>query len=317
MPGSPTCRSPRAVSKRPRASRKCKRRAPKFRPSSSRAAPSHRASRARGGARTSSATPTLRAACREAIRTRVTAQFSICRSPRVSPPRSAVPNSSPSRSQSPRSLVTRWKSICSDCAGSIDSVVELLQGRLAKGVMERVCRQGEGLFPGPKEIKLSCSCPDWADMCKQVAATLYGVCPRFDKQPELLFALRQEHDRGRRHAAGDAEACCHRKEGAGGRQYGRAVWPRDGEGEAPPAAGAGAVVPPRQVGGRVEPKAAATPKTPEKRHPTSARPPAVPPPASGPKSKGPDKGTAQIQPLARRPRAGAWQWRDPKPAPVA
>jgi uncharacterized Zn finger protein len=84
----------------------------------------------------------------------------------------------------------RWKSICRDCTGSIDSLVELLQGRMAKSVMDRVCRAGDGLFPAPKEIKLSCSCPDWADMCKHVAATLYGVGARLDKNPQLLFALR-------------------------------------------------------------------------------------------------------------------------------
>jgi uncharacterized Zn finger protein len=84
----------------------------------------------------------------------------------------------------------RWKSICRDCAGSIDSLVELLQGRLAKGVMDRVCREGDGLFPSPKEIELSCSCPDWADMCKHVAAALYGVGARLDEKPQLLFALR-------------------------------------------------------------------------------------------------------------------------------
>jgi uncharacterized Zn finger protein len=84
----------------------------------------------------------------------------------------------------------RWKSICRDCAGSIDSLVELLQGRLAKGVMDRVCREGDGLFPSPDEIKLSCSCPDWADMCKHVAAVLYGVGARLDERPELLFVLR-------------------------------------------------------------------------------------------------------------------------------
>jgi len=88
--------------------------------------------------------------------------------------------------------VTRagWKSICRDCAGTVDSLVELLQGRLAKGVMDRVCRKGDGLFPSPQEIKLSCSCPDWADMCKHVAAALYGVGARLDKKPELLFVLR-------------------------------------------------------------------------------------------------------------------------------
>ena len=84
----------------------------------------------------------------------------------------------------------RWKSICRDCAGSIDSLVELLQGRFAKGVMDRVCREGDGLFPSPKEIELSCSCPDWADMCKHVAAALYGVGARLDEKPQLLFALR-------------------------------------------------------------------------------------------------------------------------------
>ena len=83
-----------------------------------------------------------------------------------------------------------WKALCEDCAGSIDSLVELLQGRFSKGVMERVCLPGKGLFPTPEEIKLSCSCPDWADMCKHVAAVLYGVGARLDASPELLFILR-------------------------------------------------------------------------------------------------------------------------------
>ena len=85
---------------------------------------------------------------------------------------------------------TRWKAICRDCAGTIDSLVELLRGRLSKGVMDRVCREDDGLFPTPKEIKLSCSCPDWADMCKHVAAVLYGVGARLDEKPALLFELR-------------------------------------------------------------------------------------------------------------------------------
>jgi uncharacterized Zn finger protein len=83
----------------------------------------------------------------------------------------------------------RWQAICKDCAGGIDSLVELLQGKLSKGVMDRVCREKTGLFPSPGEIRLSCSCPDWADMCKHVAAVLYGIGARLDQQPELIFQL--------------------------------------------------------------------------------------------------------------------------------
>jgi len=88
----------------------------------------------------------------------------------------------------------RWKAICRDCAGSVDSVVELLQGQLAKAVMDRVCREGDGLFPSPAEITLACSCPDWAGMCKHVAAALYGVGARLDQEPRLLFVLRDVNE---------------------------------------------------------------------------------------------------------------------------
>jgi len=84
----------------------------------------------------------------------------------------------------------RWRAICKDCVGSIGSLVELLSGKLSKHVMERVCREGDGLFPSPGEIKMSCSCPDWAGMCKHVAATLYGAGARLDVNPDLLFTLR-------------------------------------------------------------------------------------------------------------------------------
>jgi uncharacterized Zn finger protein len=85
----------------------------------------------------------------------------------------------------------QWKAICTDCAASIDSLVELLQGKLAQPVMARICTPKTGLFPAPKDIQFSCSCPDWASMCKHVAAVLYGVGNRLDQQPELLFSLRQ------------------------------------------------------------------------------------------------------------------------------
>ena len=84
----------------------------------------------------------------------------------------------------------RWAAIMSQCAGQIDSMVELIQGAISRGVMEVVTRKGEGLFPAPRDISLRCSCPDWATMCKHVAAVLYGVGARLDHEPEMLFTLR-------------------------------------------------------------------------------------------------------------------------------
>jgi uncharacterized Zn finger protein len=100
----------------------------------------------------------------------------------------------------------RWKALCKACGGSIDSVVELLQGHFAEGVMERLCDPKTGLFPAPSEIRFSCSCPDWASMCKHVAACLYGVGARLDHSPELFFTLRQVDQTDLLAAAGSALA---------------------------------------------------------------------------------------------------------------
>jgi uncharacterized Zn finger protein len=83
-----------------------------------------------------------------------------------------------------------WKKIREKCAGQVGSMLELLQGKLSDQVMRIVTDRDEGLFPRPREIKLSCSCPDWAVMCKHVAAVLYGIGSRLDREPELLFLLR-------------------------------------------------------------------------------------------------------------------------------
>lgn len=83
-----------------------------------------------------------------------------------------------------------WKSIRSDCSASIHSLIDLLQGRFDQGVMQRLAQPKGGLFPQPAEIDMDCSCPDWAGMCKHVAAVLYGVGSRLDTAPELLFTLR-------------------------------------------------------------------------------------------------------------------------------
>ena len=84
----------------------------------------------------------------------------------------------------------KWNVVKQQCAGKIGSMLELLQGRISKSVMTLVTDRKSGLFPLPTEIQLDCSCPDWADMCKHVAAVMYGVGARLDANPELLFLLR-------------------------------------------------------------------------------------------------------------------------------
>ena len=83
-----------------------------------------------------------------------------------------------------------WTRVQTDCAGKIDSLIELLQGKLSASVMEVVTHRENGLFPKPAEISMECSCPDWAGVCKHLAACLYGIGARLDRQPELLFTLR-------------------------------------------------------------------------------------------------------------------------------
>lgn len=83
-----------------------------------------------------------------------------------------------------------WDLIVKTCEGKIESLQELLEGKFPKTLEELFTAKGKGLFPAPKEIKLSCSCPDYASMCKHVAAALYGVGARLDENPALFFTLR-------------------------------------------------------------------------------------------------------------------------------
>lgn len=84
----------------------------------------------------------------------------------------------------------KWSALKAQCVGRIASMLELLKGQLSDQVMGLVVDRTSGLFPLPREIKLGCSCPDGARMCKHLAAVLYGVGHRLDTRPDLLFVLR-------------------------------------------------------------------------------------------------------------------------------
>lgn len=85
---------------------------------------------------------------------------------------------------------TRWATLVASCVGRIGSLMSLLRGELSAPIIEAMVQRESGLFPKPSEIELRCSCPDWASMCKHVAATLYGVGHNLDTNPALLFSLR-------------------------------------------------------------------------------------------------------------------------------
>ena len=86
---------------------------------------------------------------------------------------------------------TRWQALVKECAGKIASLVGLLRGELSSDVLTVLTDQDTGLFPEPSEIDMDCSCPDGAYLCKHLAAVLYGVGARLDRQPELFFTLRR------------------------------------------------------------------------------------------------------------------------------
>lgn len=84
----------------------------------------------------------------------------------------------------------RWQAFKMRCAGRVTNLLDLLQGRLSPEIMAEIAAHETGLFPAPGEMKFDCSCPDWADMCKHVAAVLYGIGARLDHDPALFFTLR-------------------------------------------------------------------------------------------------------------------------------
>jgi uncharacterized Zn finger protein len=84
-----------------------------------------------------------------------------------------------------------WKRVRERCTGGIGSLIELLEGRISAEVMASMTAEKDGLLPDLKHVRMTCSCPDWASLCKHLASVLYGVGARLDQRPELLFTLRR------------------------------------------------------------------------------------------------------------------------------
>ena len=84
----------------------------------------------------------------------------------------------------------KWEQVTELCNHRIDSLEQLIEGKFPKELEILFTEKKYGMFPSPKEIHFACSCPDWAYMCKHVAATLYGIGARLDNDPMLFFTLR-------------------------------------------------------------------------------------------------------------------------------
>lgn len=83
----------------------------------------------------------------------------------------------------------KCQQIMNRCNQRISSMEKLVSGEFPEELKDVFTEEG-GLFPTPREISFNCSCPDWALMCKHVAAVLYGIGVRFDENPFYFFTLR-------------------------------------------------------------------------------------------------------------------------------
>jgi len=83
-----------------------------------------------------------------------------------------------------------WDRVVAVLAGELRHAAALLDGRMPEDVDEVVASRGVSLFPRPRELATTCSCPDDANPCKHVAAVHYVLAQRFDADPFLLPALR-------------------------------------------------------------------------------------------------------------------------------
>lgn len=66
----------------------------------------------------------------------------------------------------------------------------LLSGEMPRDIEKAFRKAGCSLFPGHREIRMSCTCPDWARPCKHVAAVFYVFAEALDRDPFLLFQVR-------------------------------------------------------------------------------------------------------------------------------
>jgi uncharacterized Zn finger protein len=86
---------------------------------------------------------------------------------------------------------TQWEKVIDALAEQALFTAQLLAGEMPADIEDAFKVAGVSLFPAQRgDLETSCSCPDWSNPCKHVAATHYILGERFDEDPFLLFRLR-------------------------------------------------------------------------------------------------------------------------------
>jgi len=85
----------------------------------------------------------------------------------------------------------QWERVLDVMADQAVFAAQLLAGEMPTNIEEAFAAAGVNLFPASRgDLYTECSCPDYANPCKHIAATHYILGERFDEDPFLLFRMR-------------------------------------------------------------------------------------------------------------------------------
>ena len=84
-----------------------------------------------------------------------------------------------------------WKKLAKTLSRQTLFMAKLLAGEMPEDIEQTFKKEDLSLFPGKlKDLETDCSCPDWSNPCKHIAAVYYLLGEEFDRDPFLIFKLR-------------------------------------------------------------------------------------------------------------------------------
>ena len=87
--------------------------------------------------------------------------------------------------------IKEWEKVAQVLSEQAIFSAKLLAGEMPEDIEVIFAKAGVSLFPEKlKDLTTECSCPDWSNPCKHIAAVYYLLGEEFDRDPFLLFRLR-------------------------------------------------------------------------------------------------------------------------------